>query len=293
MKIKQSFLSRLFDVVNVLGMLFMMFLCFYPFYYVVIQSFSDSTYLVGDVGFMLLPKGFNLDAYKAVMRNPNIFTGYRMTILILVFGTLLNLVLTSLGAYVVTRKHFKPAKVLLKLMIFTMYFSGGMIPGYILVNNYLHLGNSLLALILPGAISTYNLMIMKTNFASIPDSIEEAAKIDGANDFLIFVRIILPLSVATIAVMVLFYGVGHWNAWFNALLYIDDRTRYPLQLVLREILLLNEQSSMMVGEMEERYAIAEAIKGATIVVTTLPILFVYPFIQKYFVKGIMIGAVKG
>ena len=293
MKIKQSVGSRIFDAINVIFMLFMMFICFYPFYHVVISSFSDSRYLVGDTGFMLLPKGFNLDAYKAVIRNPNIFTGYKTTLLVLVLGTLLNLILTSFGAFVVTRKNFKPGKVLMRLMIFTMYFSGGMIPAYILISNYLHLNNTIFALILPGAISTYNLIIMKTNFASIPDSLEEAAKIDGANDFTIFSRIVIPLSVPVIAVMVLFYGVHHWNSWFNAMLYIDDRTRYPLQLVLREILLLNESSSMMVGATEDRYAIGEAIKGATIVVATVPILFVYPFIQKYFVKGMMIGAVKG
>ena len=177
------------------------------------------------------------------------------------------------------------------MMIFTMYFSGGMIPTYIIVYNVLHLGDTLLALLLPTAISTYNLLIMKSNFMGIQDSLEESAKLDGANDIIILFRIILPLSTSILAVMVLFYGVGHWNSWFQALLYIRSRNKYPLQLILREILLINSASTMT--DSDNGYMLSTTIKYATIMVATVPILCVYPFIQKYIVKGIMLGAVKG
>lgn len=293
MKTKKSVGGVTFDILNALFMIFMIAICLYPFWYVVVCSFSDGSYLIGDTGVMLWPKEFNLDAYRRVLHNQNIYNGYKTTLIILVAGTLLNLVMTSLGAFVVTRKKFKPAKIMMKLMIFTMYFSGGMIPSYLLIVNVLHLQNTLWAVILPSAISTYNLIIMKTNFAAIPDSLEESACIDGANDFTVFLKIVLPLSKPVIAVMLLYYGVGHWNSWFSAMLYIDDKTKYPLQLVLREILLIGSVSDMMEGANESSYAIAEAIKYATIIVATVPILAVYPFVQKYFVKGMMIGAVKG
>lgn len=293
MKIKKTFGEKTFDVINILFMIFMMFICFYPFYYVFVCSLSNSSLILGTKGFILWPRGFSLEAYKSVITNPKIFTGYRNTLIILVVGTLLNLALTAMGAFVVTRKRFKPKKIMMMLMVFTMYFSGGMIPSYLLINNTLNLSNTLGALVLPGAISTYNLIILKTNFEAIPDSLEEAACIDGANDINIFIKIILPLSVPTLAVLTLFYGVGHWNSWFNASLYIDDKNMYPLQLVLREILLLGNVDNMIIGETGDRFAIAETIKYATIIVTTLPILCVYPAIQKYFIKGMMIGAVKG
>lgn len=181
------------------------------------------------------------------------------------------------------------------MMVFTMYFSGGMIPKYLMVYKWLHLGDSVWALILPVMISTYNLLIMKANFAALPDSLEEAAKIDGANDILILFRIILPLSMPVIAVMFLYYGVGYWNSWFTAMMYLRTRAKFPLQLILREILLSNDVTSMDTGGASagDRYLIGESLKYATIVVATVPILCLYPFIQKYFVKGIMIGAVKG
>lgn len=274
-------------------MLCMMVVTVYPFYYCITCSLSDSTQLIGARGLMLLPKGFSWAAYRAVIANPNIFSGYRNTILLVVAGTCLNLLFTSIAAFLLTRRGFALRKPLALFMIFTMYFSGGMIPGYLLVNNYLNLGDSLWALILPGLISTYNMLIMRTNFEGIPSAITEAATIDGANDILVLFRIILPLSIPTIAVMALFYGVGHWNSWFSAMLYIETRDKYPLQLILREILLLNSMESMM-GEASasDKFVLGESIKYATILVATVPILFVYPFIQKYFVKGIMIGAVK-
>jgi len=231
--------EKIFDAFNILFMLFMILITLYPFYYVITSSLSDSSYLIGDKGLMLWPKGFSLEAYKAVMRNPNILTGYRTTLFVVIVGTTINIIMTSLGAFLLTREGFAIKNVMAYMMIFTMYFSGGMIPTYIIVSKVLHLDNSLWALILPGAISTYNLLIMRTNFKNIPRSLEESAKIDGANDFIILFRVVLPLSLPIVAVMILFYGVSHWNSWFSAMIYIRDRSLYPLQLILREILLLN------------------------------------------------------
>ena len=291
---KRTWSGKVFDIFNTLFMLFMIVITLYPFYYVITCSISDSNMIIGDKGLMLLPKGFSMGAYQMVMRNPNILSSYRVTLILVVVGTLVNVLMTSIGAFVLSRKRFAIKKTLTILIIFTMYFIGGMIPGYLLTYKVLHLGNTLWALILPGAISTYNLIIMRTNFIAIPDSLEESAKIDGANEIVILFKIILPLSLPILAVMTLFYGVGHWNSWFNAMLFIRDRAKYPLQLILREILLLNSTDAMT-GDASsvDKYNIGESIKYATIIVATLPILVVYPFIQKYFVKGMLIGAVKG
>ena len=291
---RQTTGEKVFQVFNILFMMFMLVITFYPFYYCILCSFSDANQLVGNRGVMLLPKGFSIAAYNMVFNNPNIRSGYMVTIFVVVVGTALAVLLTSVGAFLVTRKRFPLSKPMTYMMLFTMYFSGGMIPTYLVVFKLLHLGNSIWALILPGAISVYNLIIMRTNFAGIPDSLEESAKIDGANDFTIFVRIILPLSKSVLAVMVLFYGVAHWNAWFNAMLYIQERNKYPLQLILREILLLNATESMSQGTSTgDKYSVGESVKYATIIVSTVPILCIYPFLQKYFVKGVMVGAIKG
>lgn len=284
----------IFDFFNILIMILMIIITFYPMYYVITCSFSDSKYLLGDKGLMLLPKGFSFESYKAVLQNPNIMTGYRTTLIVVAAGTILNVFMTSFAAFLLTRDDFRIKKALTCMMIFTMYFSGGMIPSYLLIYKFLNLGDTLLALILPGAISTYNMIIMRTNFAAIPKSLEESAYLDGANEIVMLFRIIMPLSLPIIAVMVLFYGVGHWNAWFNAMLYMRSRSKYPLQLILREILLINSTDSMAGNAgAADKYMIGESIKYATTIVATLPILFVYPFIQKYFVKGMMVGAVKG
>lgn len=294
MKIKRSNGEKIFEVFNVIFMLMMIIITLYPFYYVAICSISDSLQLSGERGLMLFPKGLSFEAYQAVMDNPNILTGYRTTLIVVAGGTTLNVMMTAFGAFLLTRKQFAIKNTMAYLMIFTMYFSGGLIPTYLLVYKWLNLGNTLWALILPTAISTYNLMIMKANFAAIPDSLEESAKIDGANDIIVLFRIILPLSMPIIAVMILFYGVYHWNSWFQAMIYIRTRAKYPLQLILREILLMNSAETMTgSASAGDRYIIGESIKYATIMVATLPILMVYPFIQRYFVKGIMIGAVKG
>lgn len=294
-KQKKSVGEHCFDIINVLIMIGIAIITIYPIFYVAVCSISDGNQLIGARGLILWPKGFDLSAYKAVFSNPNIFSGYRTTLIVVVIGTTLSVLTTAIGAFLITRKDFAAKKVLSYMMVFTMYFTGGMIPTYLVVNNFLHLGDTLASLILPMMISVYNLIIMKANFESIPDSIEEAAKIDGANDIVILFRIILPLSLSVIAVMILFYGVSYWNSWFQAMMYMHDRNRYPLQLILREILISNDTSSMGTTSSAagDQYMIGESIKYATIIVATVPILCLYPFIQKYFVKGVMVGAVKG
>lgn len=273
-------------------MLFMIVITLYPFYYVLMASVSDSNLLIGHSGLLLAPLGFQWDAFVKVLENPNILTGYSNTIIILVLGTALNLLMTTIGAYALSRKFMLRKSIMLGI-IFTMYFSGGLIPNYLLVYKWLHLGNSYWALIVPSAISTWNLIIMRTSFEGIPESLLESARIDGAGEWRILSGIVVPLSMPVIAVMVLYYGVGHWNSWFNAMLYIRDRNLFPLQLILREILVQNSTDSMMTGtSAADQQAIGESIKYATIMVATLPVLLVYPFLQKYFVKGVMVGAIK-
>lgn len=294
MLMKKRLSDRIFDAINYLIMLFLILITLYPFLYIIFASFSNSDDLIRHAGLLLYPLGFNLNAYQMVFQNPNIFTGYANTLFILVVGTALNLLLTSFGAYVLSRKCFPCKRVLLVLIVFTMYFNGGMIPRYLLVYNTLGLGNSLLAMIIPQAISTYNFIVMRTSFLAVPESLEESAKIDGANDFTILFRIVLPVSMSVVAVMILFYGVSHWNAWFDAMIFLRDRQKYPLQLILREILILNSTENMATEMADHNsLAVGESIKYATIIVATLPVLLVYPFLQKYFVKGVMIGALKG
>lgn len=286
--------EKAFQWLNATFMLFMVVITLYPFVYVLLSSLSDSTRLLAHTGILFKPEGFTWEAYKLVFQNPNILVGYRNTLFVVAVGTTANLILTSMGAYVLSRKGVLWTKPLMLLIVFTMFFSGGMIPTYLLVNNWLHLGNNLLALIIPGLISTWNLIILRTSFAEIPESLLESAKIDGANDFTILARVVIPLSLPVMAVMVLFYGVNHWNAWFSSMLYLRDRDLFPLQLILREILIQNSTEYMTsqssAGEIE---SVGESIKYATIIVATLPILFIYPFMQKYFVKGVMIGSIKG
>lgn len=294
---KNSWARKLFLAVDVLIMVAMIIACVYPLLYVIFASLSDSGKLIAHEGILLKPLGFNMSAYKAVLKNPNIINGYMNTIFILVVGVSINIFMTSLAAYFLSRKDVMWKNAIMWIMLFTMYFSGGLIPNYLLVQN-LGLYDSLWSLILPGAISTYNMIILRTSFTSIPESLEEAAFLDGATHMQILWHVILPLTKATMAVMVLYYGVAHWNAWFNASIYLQDKAKYPLQMVLKEILISNDTASMSGnmggGSMSmDSQSIAESIKYAVIVVATLPILCVYPVLQKYFVKGVMVGAVKG
>lgn len=293
MKIKKSIGEIIFDSSNIVFLSLISLICIYPMLYVLFASISDGSRLLVHTGLLVAPLGFSTNAYKAVFQNPMIITGYMNTLFVVIVGVFLNLLMTSLAAYVLSRKGVYFNKAIIKLIIFTMVFSGGLIPLYLTVKE-LGLFNNLFSLILPNVIITYNMIILRTSFATIPDSMEESARIDGANDFVILFRIVMPLSTSALAVMVLYYGVSHWNAWFQAMLYIRERSLYPLQLVLREILLVNSTDAMSGGSgNSDASSITESIKYATIIVATLPILLIYPFLQKYFVKGVMIGAVKG
>ena len=255
-------------------------------------SFSDSNLLTQHSGLLLKPEGFNLDAYAKVFDNPMILRGYLNTLFLLLVGVPINIIMTALGAYFLSRKRVLFKKPIMMAIMFTMFFSGGMIPFYLNLKD-LHLTNSLWGLIIPFAINTYNLVIMRTSFEAIPDSLIEAAQIDGASHWKILMSVVLPLSKAIIAVMVLYYGVSTWNSWFWASAILRDREMYPLQVILREILLQNDVSSMSSGAAAtDAESIAMSIKYATIMVATVPILCVYPFLQKYFTKGTMVAAEK-
>jgi putative aldouronate transport system permease protein len=265
----------------------------YPLLYVLFASLSDSAQLLANKGLLWKPVGFSLEAYKSVLANPGIATGFRNTLFILVFGVIVNLFMTALGAYVLSRKNVMWNKVFMFFIVFTMFFGGGLIPLYLVVKG-VGLLDTLWSTILPFAISTFNLIIMRTSFMGIPDSLEESAKIDGANHFTILFRIIIPLSMPVIAVMILYYAVDKWNGWFYASVFIKSRELFPLQLVLREILIANSTESMSAGASAgDRFQIGETIKYATIMVATIPILCIYPFLQRFFVKGVMVGSLKG
>ncbi|NOU94014.1 ABC transporter permease subunit [Paenibacillus sp. LMG 31456] len=290
---KKSIAENIFGVLNVCFLLSLTLITLYPFLYVIFASLSNPSQLASHSGLLLSPLGFNLDGYISVFKNPNIVTGYTNTLLYVVVGTSINLFMTCIGAYVLSRKGVMLRDPMMMIIIFTMFFSGGLIPNYLLVKN-LGMFNTMWALLIPGAINTYNLIIMRTSFAAIPVSLEESARMDGANDFTILFKIVLPLSKAVFSVMVLFYAVAHWNSWFSAMIYLQKRDMYPLQLFLREILVNSSTDSMITGSGgSDKEAISEIIKYCTIVVATGPIIAVYPFLQKYFTKGVMIGAVKG
>ncbi len=299
---KKTVGERIFNCINITFLTILAIACLYPMLYVLFASFSDPIELMKHRGLMLRPLGFTIEGYKLVFKNPSITTGYLNTLFYVTAGTAINLFMTSLGAYVLSRKNVLWKNAIAFMITITMLFSGGLIPFYLLVKS-LGMVNTRWALIIPGAISTYNLFVMRTSFASIPDSLEESAKIDGANDFIILFRIILPLSKAVLAVMTLFYAVGHWNAWFNAMIFLRKRELFPLQLILREILIANDMQSMsnleglvdvsVQANADIVYFARLLVQYCTIIVATLPILFLYPFVQKYFVKGVMIGSLKG
>ena len=283
----------IFECLNYAFLALLTFVAVYPFLYVVFASLSDPFEMMRHRGALWGTKGFSTEAYQAVIKNPNIAMGYGNTLFYVVVGSSLNVFLTSLAAYVLSRKGFRPRKFFMLAIVFSMMFSGGLIPTYLLIRD-LGLYNTRWALIFPTAINTINFIIMRTAFMEIPESIEESVRLDGANDFQVLFLVILPLSKAIVAVITLFYAVYHWNAWFNASIFLIDRNLYPLQLVLREILIQNDTAGMMIGTAAaDNQPIGETIKYATIVVSTLPIICVYPFLQRYFVKGVMMGAVKG
>jgi putative aldouronate transport system permease protein len=286
--------ERIFDGAVYLLAAVILIVVLYPLLFVVSASFSSPDLVInGKV--VLLPKGITLEAYQKVFENSDIWIGYRNTIFYTAVGTLINLVLTVCAAYPLSRKDLPLRNFFMLLMIFTMYFNGGMIPTYLLVRD-LHLNDSIWAMLIPNAIATYNVIIARTYFEStIPYEIYESAMLDGCSNIRMLTRIVIPLSMPIIAVLVLFYSVGHWNAFFNALIYLRRRELYPLQLILRDILILNQTEDMGTNSvgMGEKILMAESIKYSVIIVSSVPVLLLYPFVQKYLVKGIMIGAIKG
>jgi putative aldouronate transport system permease protein len=291
---KRSIGEYIFDSANIVLMILLTTIFIYPLLYCLFASFSDPAQLSLHQGPLIKPLGFSMEAYQQVLTNKLFVRGLFNTVFYVVVGTSLNVLLTAVAAFVLSRKKFYWKKPLMIYIVITMYFSGGLIPFYLVVKN-LHLINSPLSIILPGAVSVFNLIIMRTYFLGIPDSLEESAVIDGANDFTVFFRIILPLSMPVVAVMIVYYGVGRWNEWFNAMIFLSDATWQPLQLLLRNILNQNDAAKFLKNVTDSGDAAAQArlIKYALIMITVFPILFVYPFVQKYFIKGVMVGSLKG
>ena len=284
--------EKIFRFVNLIVLIVLSIACLYPLLYCLWASLSDSNQLMAHRGILLYPLEFTLNAYKKVVENPMVLIGFKNTFIVLAGGLFFNMVLTVLGAYFLARKDIYFKNFVLLIFMVTMFFSGGLIPTYLTVKS-LNLDNTLWAVILPTAVNTYNMIILRTGFASVPYSLCEAAKIDGANDLSILKNVYLPLTKASLAVVCLYYAVTHWNSWFNAAIYLNDRHKYPIQLVLREILITNDLSSMSSGaSLEDIQGVGLSIQYATIIVSTLPILALYPFLQRYFVTGVMLGSVK-
>ena len=298
--VKDTKADKVFMGFNYIFVILSVAIVLYPLIYIISASISNPQ-AVNSGEMWLFPKGFTMEGYKTILQNNSIWRGYLNTIYYTVLGTSINLIVTLPAAYALSRPDFYGHKTFTTFMLITMFVSGGLIPSYLLVKN-LHMLNTVWALVLPGAVSVYNIVVTRTFFqTTIPREMEEAAIIDGCSDFKLFFKIILPLSTPIIAVMALFYGVGHWNSYFSALIYLSDKSMYPLQMVLREILVLNDMSSTPTGGMTAEMAelmyskqqLAAIIKYGVMIVSTLPIIVVYPFLQKYFVKGMMVGSVKG
>ena len=287
--------QRVFGFFNTLILLLIAFGCLAPIIHVLSGSLSDPQSLLAHEGFLIKPLGFTLKGYELVLSDKRILAGYGNTLFYVIASTCLGTFLTLLGGYAFSRKGVLWSNLMMFLITFTMFFSGGLIPFYMMVKG-LGLVGSRWSLILPTAVSAFNLIIMRTALLEIPASLEESAKIDGAGHFTILFKIIAPLSKATLAVVVLFYGVFHWNSWFNASIFVSGkRELYPLQLIMNELLVQNQTASLMAGSdvsgLTDVYK--PLVKYCAIIVSTLPLLLAYPFVQKYFVTGVMIGSIKG
>ncbi|HTG68695.1 MAG TPA: carbohydrate ABC transporter permease [Candidatus Udaeobacter sp.] len=285
----------LFDVINYTVLTIGMLLILYPLYFVLIASFSDPNRIFsGEI--WLFPKGLTLDGYDRIFKDAMIWIGYGNSLLYAVVGTAISVTLTLLAAYPLARKDFVGRGLFMWFFMFTMFFSGGLIPTYLLIKD-LNMLNTIWALVLPGAAGVFNIIIVRTFFQStIPDEMREAAFIDGCSNTRFFVSMVLPLSKPIIAVMVLYHVVGFWNGFFDAMIYLNEETKFPLQLVLRNILVQNQVNSSMMIDVESYAAkmrVTELIKYGVIIIASLPLLVLYPFLQRYFVKGVMIGSIKG
>lgn len=287
--------DRIFDVVNIILIIFAVLITIYPLYFILIASISSPVYTnIGQV--VLYPRGIMFDGLYMLATTPAIWMGYRNTIIYAVLGTSINMFVTIPAAYALSRKDFRARKFVSFFFIFTMIFSGGMIPTFIVVMR-VGLLDSMFALMIPNALSVWNMIVAKAFFDNMPYDMTEAAVMDGCSNTRLFITIILPLSKAMLAVIALFYVVGHWNAFFEAMIYLSSREKFPLQLILREILILAEMVATadggMTDQMREMHDLSNLIRYSAVVVSTVPLLILYPFVQKYFTQGIMIGAVKG
>lgn len=293
---RQTSVDKLFDIINYTCLALLLGIVLYPLYFIVIASFSDPNEVAaGNISFYI--RGFNIKGYREIFKFSKIWTGYANSILYMCVGTFVNLAATIPAAFAFSRKELVGSKFLMLLFTFTMFFGGGLIPSFLLIQS-LGMYNTIWALVLPGAVSVYNLIVARTFFqVSIPNELYEAAIVEGSDYFTYFFKIVLPISKPIIAVMLLIHAVGHWNAYFNALVYISDNAKMPLQVVLREVLIqsrnISTLSSMNMARVEEQRQLAEMIKYGVIIVSSLPVLIMYPFVQKHFIKGMLIGAVKG
>lgn len=287
--------DKRFEIILILILCILGVIVAYPLIYVLSSSFSSpSAVMSGKV--WLLPVDFSLEGYEAIFKNKQVLIGYRNSLFYMVAGTCINVVMTMLAAYPLSRSDMPGQGPIMLLFTFTMIFSGGMIPTYLVIKN-LNMLNSVWSMLIPGAISVHNMIIARTFIhSSIPHEMLEAAQIDGCSDTQYFLRMVLPLSGSVIAVITLYYAIAHWNAYFNAFMYLSDQNLYPLQLFLRDILISNKVDASMViiddGAVAKE-GLAELLKYSLIVVAMLPVMVIYPFVQKHFVKGVMIGAVKG
>lgn len=286
-----------FNIVNYTILTVILLIVAYPLIYIVSASFSSTAAVMAN-RVWLWPVEPSLKGYEAVFNNKDILTGFGNSIFYTLAGTFVNLVVTLAAAYPLSRRDLRPRNFIMLVFSFTMFFAGGMIPSYLLVSN-LGMLNTRWSVILPGALNVYNMIIARQFFASnIPTELLEASQLDGCSDFQFIFRVVVPLSGAIVAVLGLFFAVGHWNAYFSALLYIGDRKKYPLQVFLREILIQNTIDASMTGSVSledevVKQGLEDLLKYSLIIVASVPVLIIYPFVQKYFVKGVMIGSIKG
>ena len=283
----------IFDTANTLLMILLMAVTIYPILYELAISFSSAQHVQANQ-VVIFPKGFNTDSYKKLIEYQLFWKSYLNTIVYAVVGTAINLTLTSMLAFCLSRRELIFRKQITIFIVATMFFSGGMIPNFLLVN-WLGLYNTMWAVILPGAISTYNMIIVRTYMSSLPEEVIESVRLDGANDVQILLKIVLPLSKSTLATVGLFYFVGHWNSYFGPMIYLSDKAKLPLQVILKEMIVDQniESLGLSSADLKSSMPTSEMFTAASIVLSLIPVLCVYPFVQKYFVKGVMVGSVKG
>ena len=291
---RQSRFDKAFDIINLTVLGIVMLIILYPLYFVIIASISSP--LEVNAGRVLFwPRGVTIRGYQMIFRDQDILIGYRNTLMYTVIGTTINIILTTFAAYPLSRRDWVGRNFFMTILLITMFFSGGLIPTYLVMNG-LGFVNTIWAMIIPGAVSVYNVIVMRTFLTtSIPWELQEAATVDGASNFKLLFRIILPLSKPILAVLVLFYAVSHWNSYFTAMIYLSDVAKHPLQLVLRSILFENSFGDMVedAANLAAQQRLGDMIKYGIIIAASLPLLVLYPFLQRYFIQGVMIGAVKG